>query len=72
MHTSPSHLEGVFLYWVKVVTSLAGDRVKDWRRRSDGLLLRRDVTSQAESDSYGGMHYSEHYGLRLLSVIPER
>jgi hypothetical protein len=44
----------------------------DWRRRTDGLLLRREVTSQVESDAYGGMSYSEGYSLRLLSVIPDR
>jgi hypothetical protein len=45
---------------------------EDLRRPSDGLLLRRDVTSQVESDAYGGMTYSESYRLRLLSLLPER
>jgi hypothetical protein len=44
----------------------------DWRRRSDGLLLGREVTSQVESDAYGGMSYGESYRLRLLSLSPER
>jgi hypothetical protein len=44
----------------------------DWRRRSDGLLLRRQVSSHIDSDDYGGMHYGETYELRLLSTTPQR
>jgi hypothetical protein len=76
---SPVRIDGELLHPVLVKgtsliegSSAGAAGFEDWRRRSDGLLLRRDVTSHVESDSYGGMNYSEHYGLRLLSVIPER
>lgn len=42
------------------------------RRRSDGLLLRRSVASEADSGQAGGTHYSEHYTIRLLSTTPKR
>lgn len=45
---------------------------QEWRRRSDGLLLRRTVDSEADTSSGGGSHYSEHYTVRLLSVTPKR
>jgi hypothetical protein len=46
-------------------------RFADWRRPSDGLLLRREVTSRVSSDDFGGTNYSESYRLRLLSLAPE-
>jgi hypothetical protein len=45
---------------------------QDWRRRSDGLLLRRTVSSQVDSDTNGGTDYSERYSIVLLSLAPER
>jgi hypothetical protein len=44
----------------------------EWRRRSDGLLLRRAVRSEADSNIAGGTHYSEQYAIRLLSTTPRR
>jgi hypothetical protein len=44
----------------------------EWRRRSDGLLLRRSVASEADTSAGGGSHYSERYTIRLLSVTPRR
>jgi hypothetical protein len=44
----------------------------EWRRRSDGLLLRRSVESEADTNAGGGSHYSERYTIRLLSVTPRR
>jgi hypothetical protein len=45
---------------------------REWRRRSDGLLLRRTVRSEADSSAAGGTHYREQYTIRLLSVKPKR
>ncbi len=45
---------------------------REWRRRSDGLLLRRTVRSEADSGAAGGSHYSERYSIRLLSTKPRR
>ncbi len=45
---------------------------QEWRRRSDGLLLRRTVRSEADTDVAGGTHYSERYTIRLLSTTPKR
>lgn len=45
---------------------------EEWRRRSDGLLLRRSVASEADSSRAGGTRYSERYTLRLLSTRPRR
>lgn len=45
---------------------------REWRRRSDGLLLRRTVSSEADSSIAGGTHYSEQYTIRLLSTTPRR
>jgi hypothetical protein len=58
-------------------TTLAGDpsgtaKREDWRRRSDGLLLRRSVESDVDTGAGGGSHYTERYTLRLLSTTPER
>jgi hypothetical protein len=47
-------------------------RREEWRRRSDGLLLRRMVESEASTDAGGGSHYNERYTLRLLSTEPRR
>lgn len=47
-------------------------RREDWRRRSDGLLLRRSAQSSVESDTLGGTHYAESYALRLLDTEPRR
>ncbi len=47
-------------------------RRDEWRRRSDGLLLRRRVESEADTNRAGGTHYSEHYTIRLLSTEPRR
>jgi hypothetical protein len=45
---------------------------REWRRRSDGLLLRRTVRAEADSGAAGGTHYSERYSIRLLSTRPRR
>jgi hypothetical protein len=44
----------------------------DWRRRSDGLLLRRSVSTEASVEVLGGGSYGEHYLLELLSAAPRR
>jgi len=48
------------------------DERDEWRRRSDGLLLRRAVATEASVDVVAGGSYSERYSLRLLSVNPQR
>jgi hypothetical protein len=45
---------------------------EEWRRRSDGLLLKRTAGSEADTSDAGGTHYSEQYTIRLLSVTPRR
>lgn len=45
---------------------------KEWRRRSDGLLLRRSSESEADTSAGGGSHYSEQYTLQLISTKPQR
>ena len=62
---------------IKSVATLEGEtsgRVErnDWRRKADGLVLRRTVTTDAHFDFVGGGHYSEHYSLMLLSSTPRR
>jgi hypothetical protein len=48
-------------------------RREDWRRRSDGLLLRRTATSVADASAAGtDAHYSESYTIRLLDPEPRR
>lgn len=47
-------------------------RRDEWRRRSDGLLLRLAVGSDADSSRAGGTHYSERYTIELLSTRPRR
>jgi hypothetical protein len=45
---------------------------EEWRRRSDGLVLRRSSESEADTSAGGGSHYSEQYTLQLLSTKPQR
>jgi hypothetical protein len=47
-------------------------RSEEWRRRSDGLVLRRTVESDADTAAGGGTHYSEQYTIELLSTTPRR
>lgn len=47
-------------------------RSEEWRRRSDGLLLRRKVASDADAAAGGGTHYSEEYTIELLEATPRR
>lgn len=44
----------------------------EWRRRSDGLLLRRSTSSEANTSDAGGSHYEERYTIELLSTKPQR
>jgi hypothetical protein len=44
----------------------------EWRRRSDGLLLRLSVASETDSSRAGGTHYSERYKIELRSTKPRR
>lgn len=45
---------------------------EEWRRRSDGLLLRRSAESDVDTGAGGGSHYTERYTIRLLSATPRR
>ena len=45
---------------------------EEWRRRSDGLLLRRSAESDVDTSAGGGSHYTERYTIRLLSATPRR
>ena len=45
---------------------------EEWRRRSDGLLLRRSAESDVDTSAGGGNHYTERYTIRLLSATPQR
>ncbi|HSR93381.1 MAG TPA: hypothetical protein VLK56_00815 [Solirubrobacterales bacterium] len=45
---------------------------QEWRRRSDGLLLRRSAESEADTSAGGGSHYDEQYTLQLVSTEPQR
>lgn len=47
-------------------------RRDEWRRRSDGLLLRRSAESEGDTSAGGGSHYSERYTIELLSTTPRR
>lgn len=47
-------------------------RFNEWRRRGDGLLLRRTVNGAVNSDANGGYGYHERYVLKLISLTPER
>lgn len=58
-------------------TTLGGEtsgsaKREEWRRQSDGLLLRRSSESEADTSAGGGSHYSERYTLKLLSTRPQR
>lgn len=44
----------------------------EWRRRSDGLLLRRAVSSEMSVAVLGGGSYREDYSLELLDTAPRR
>lgn len=44
----------------------------EWRRRSDGLLLRRSAESEGDTSTAGGSHYSEKYTIELVSTTPRR
>jgi len=46
--------------------------IDEWRRTSDGLLLRKQVSIGAEVAGGGGGSYSERYELELLSPEPAR
>jgi hypothetical protein len=62
VHTlTSSHIEG---------SSAGSFRREDWRRRSDGLLLRRSSQSVIDTDIAGGTHHTEAYTLRLLDPQP--
>jgi hypothetical protein len=64
LHTeSRSQLEG---------ESTGVARREDWRRRSDGLLLRRTVSSTADTGLGGGTHYGEQCTIELLDPEPRR
>lgn len=64
IHTeSRSRLEG---------ESTGTARREDWRRRSDGLLLKRSVSSEADTSLGGGTHYTERYTIELLDSQPRR
>lgn len=64
IHTeSRSELEGEF-------TGTA--RREEWRRRSDGLLLRRAVSTTTDTGLGGGTHYTEQYTIELLDTQPRR
>jgi hypothetical protein len=45
---------------------------EDWRRRSDGLLLRRQVSSDALTNAGGGARYIESYRIKLIDPHPQR
>lgn len=45
---------------------------EDWRRRSDGLLLRRTVEAEARMSGAVGADYVEKYTIDLLAVDPQR
>ena len=47
-------------------------RIEEWRRRRDGLLLRRQVHGSFSTDSHGGTDYQESYLISLISLSPER
>jgi hypothetical protein len=64
IHTeSRSRLEGA---------STGTARRQDWRRRFDGLLLKRVVSSEADTSLGGGTHYRERYAIELLDPRPRR
>lgn len=52
--------------------SSGSSKREEWRRRSDGLLLRRSTDTEADTSAGGGSHYTERYTLELLSTKPRR
>lgn len=46
--------------------------MSDWRRPSDGLLLRRAVDTKASVAIIGGGNYDESYSLAIVSTAPHR
>lgn len=52
--------------------SAGSGSIEEWRRASDGLLLRKKVSVSAEVASAGGGEYGEHYQLELLTPHPTR
>ena len=58
---------------VKLDGQVAGTAKRDdWRRRSDGLLLRRVTSSDAKLSGTIDADYHESYSLQLLSVTPRQ
>jgi len=62
---------------VKTRNTVAGNssgtaKREEWRRRSDGLLLRRTSASDVDTSAGGGSHYTERYTIRLVSTRPQR
>jgi len=62
---------------IKTRNAVEGDpsgtaKREEWRRRSDGLLLRRSAESDVDTSAGGGSHYTEQYTIRLLSATPRR
>jgi hypothetical protein len=47
-------------------------RSDEWRRRSDNLLLKKEVSTDASFTEEGGGNYGERYSLLLLSTSPQR
>lgn len=45
---------------------------EEWRRRSDGLLLRRSASTTTDTSLGGGTHYTERYAIELLDPQPRR
>jgi hypothetical protein len=45
---------------------------EEWRRRSDGLLLRRSASTTTDTSLGGGTHYTERYTIELLDPQPRR
>jgi len=52
--------------------STGAAKFSEWRRRRDGLLLRREVRGVVDSEANGGFGYREGYTLQLISLTPER
>lgn len=47
-------------------------RREEWRRRSDGLLLRRSASTTTDTGLGSGTHYTENYTIELLDTQPRR
>lgn len=47
-------------------------RRDEWRRRSDGLLLKRSAENEGDTSVASGSHYSEKYTIELISTTPQR